>query len=113
VKHDANGGYDFFVNVDNAFLLTEMIRAKDGDRPLVKFWFKYGLALCAMGMLQEQKRRSEAKEATDSDAHPSEDGDGDAKAGEDLPKIGDYCSGVGRVIIPIIRTLYRPPQRAA
>jgi hypothetical protein len=106
VNHDDKGGYDFFLNVDNTFLLTEMQRAKDEDRLLVKFWFKYGLALCALGMLQEQKRR--IKNAG-SNGDGDED-DGKRNGGENLEAIGAYCSGAARVIVPIIRALYRGPQ---
>jgi hypothetical protein len=106
LSHDDKGGYDFFVNIDNTFLLTELHRAKDEDRPLAKFWFKYGIALCALGMLQEQKRKASSHIAPD-------DEDEDAQKpsnGENLDVIGVHCSGVARVIIPIIRALYRGPQ---
>ena len=112
IKHSGNGGYDFFVNVDNTFLLTEIVRAKDEDRPLVKFWFKFGLALCAMGMLHEAKRREEVANRQ-AEKPESENGNGDAKDGfvADLEQIGMYCSGVAGVIVPIIRRLYRGPDR--
>jgi hypothetical protein len=105
ISHSDDGGYDFFLNVDNAFLLTELTRAKEDDRPLVKFWFKYGLALCALGMIQEGKRRAESSE-------PKENGDSDNTDqvdGEDLQRIAVYCNGLARVIVPVIRTLYRGP----
>jgi hypothetical protein len=39
IKHDGQGGYDYFVNIDNAFLINELSRAKETDKPLIKFWF--------------------------------------------------------------------------
>ena len=107
ISHNDNGGYDFYLNVDNAFLLTEMTRAKADDKPLVKFWFKYGLALCALGMIQESKRREvpEKGEETDGEGTPPSDGD-------DLKRVATYCNGVARVIVPVIRALYRGPQAA-
>jgi hypothetical protein len=109
ISHNDNGGYDFFLNVDNAFLLTELTRAKEEDRSLVKFWFKYGLALCALGMIQEGKRQSEPQEK----AEENEVGNAGANGGEDLLRISSFCNGVARVIVPVIRALYRGPQPAA
>lgn len=113
IKHDDKGGYEFFLNVDSAFLLTELTRAKQDDRPLVKFWFKYGLALCALGILQEEKRRLEGKVSTEGNEKQAANGDADEEStetGEDLKRIATYCSGVARVIVPVIRALYRGPQ---
>jgi hypothetical protein len=100
IKHNDDSGYDFFLNVDNAFLLTELTRCKSEDRPLIKFWFKYGLALCALGMIQEGKRQAEAED----DGGKPEDDDAD-----DLQKVAGYCNGIARVIVPVIRALYRGP----
>src|SRR5262249_7428923 len=55
VRHDDKGQHEYFLNTNNAFLITELSRAKDDEKPLVKFWFKYGLLLCALGMLKEQQ----------------------------------------------------------
>jgi hypothetical protein len=104
ISHNDDGGYDFYLNVDNKFLSTELTRAKEDDRPLVKFWFKYGLALCALGMIQESKRQAEAQEKAADNG-----GLGD---GEDLQRISGFCNGIARVIVPVIRALYRGPQPA-
>lgn len=108
VRHDGNGGLEYFMNTDNAYLVTELTRAREEDKPLVKFWFKYGLLLCALGMLKEQQERAEAKAAAKNESD-NEDEDREA---DDLKQIGLYCDGIARVIIPIIRTLYRGPQFA-
>jgi len=105
VVHNDSSGYDFFLNIDNAFLITELTRAKDDDRPLVKFWFKYGLALCALGMLQEAKRINQAK--NDAEGPQNDDSAAD---GDDLKAVSSYCNGIARVIVPVIRALYRGPQ---
>jgi uncharacterized protein DUF992 len=55
VRHDDDGQPEYFLNLDNAYLVTELTRTKDEEKPLVKFWFKYGLLLCALGMLKEQQ----------------------------------------------------------
>jgi hypothetical protein len=33
VQHDGQGGYDCFLNIDNRFLVTELARAKEVDKP--------------------------------------------------------------------------------
>jgi hypothetical protein len=109
VRHDDNGQPEYFANLKNQFLTAELIKAKDEDRPLVKFWFGYGLLLCALGMLKNQKERLEANGQGDDD---ETDGGADAAA-EDLKQVSAYCDGIARVIIPIIRTLYRGPTIAA
>jgi len=106
IRHDDKGGFEFFLNMENSFLLTELTRAKDEDRPLIRFWFKYGLALCALGMLQEQKCASKAS--------PQKSGDGsdveqESEKADDLAALSHHCDGVARVIVPIIRALYRGP----
>ena len=55
VRPDGEGGYDFFLNVDNSFLLTELSRSGTSDKELTRYWFKYGLVLCGLGMLQQYR----------------------------------------------------------
>lgn len=100
VKHAEEGKFDFFVNADNANLMEQLKRAQPSDHKLVRYWFKYGLALCALGMLQEDRRIAKR--------HADEDGG--QLADPDLDAIGRYTDGVARVIVPIVRTLYRGPQ---
>lgn len=99
-----NSGYIFWINVDNEFLLTELTRTKEADKPLIKFWFKYGLTLCAMGILQDEKSRRNTRRASNNEGIDIEEN------GEDLELIGRYCNGISRVIVPIIRRLYRGPE---
>jgi hypothetical protein len=108
VKHDDKGAYEFFLNLDNAFLLTELIRSKGEDRSLILYWFKFGLALCALGILQDEKRKLENQK----DSNGSDSGNDDTKE-IDLKRVGETCDGLARVIVPIIRALYRGPQLAS
>jgi hypothetical protein len=98
IKHDEKGSYDFFLNMHNAFLLTEVANAKDHDRPLVTFWYKYGLTLCAMGILREEKRRHGNKMPVDA-----------RSSNEDLDRVSRHCDGLARVIVPVIRALPKAP----
>lgn len=98
IKHGDNGdSFDFYVNVDNAHAAEQLKRAQPGDHALVRYWFKYGLALCALGILQEEKRR----------VGQSNNGE---RADPDLDLIGRHTDGLARVIVPVVRTLYRGPQ---
>lgn len=105
LKNDGKGGYDFYLNVENAYLLTELSRAKEAEKPLVKFWFKWGLVLAGMGMMQEETQRMDAKtgspEASDEEV--------EEEITESLKDIARRCDGLARVIVPIIRSLYRGP----
>lgn len=105
VRYDERGQHEFFLNLDNAYLVTELARTKDTDKSLVKFWFKYGLLLCALGLIKEQSDRAEAKQ-------DEMESDEETKVNEtdNLSQINFYCNGISRVIIPVIRSLYRGPQ---
>ena len=86
VKSSPDGGYDFFVNEDCAWLLTE---ASKNDPVRVKHWFTWGLALATLGMIRQLKETE--------------------KDGVDLEEVGRACDGLARVIIPMFRVLYEHP----
>ena len=94
VMQDGKGGYDYYVNLDNRYLLTQLTKNSKGDRDLLIHWFKYGLAISAMGILQH-----------------SSNGNGiDEKERDDvLTRVNDSANGLASVIIPIIRSLHRGP----
>lgn len=110
IRHDDSGQLEYFANLNNQFLTAELIKAKDEDKALVKFWFGYGLLLCALGMLKSQRERDNGKNQED-EKDPEENGRG--AVADELKRVGAYCDGIGRVIVPIIRTLYRGPQAVA
>jgi hypothetical protein len=101
IRHNGVQGYDCFVNIDNTFLLTELARARQDDKPLVKFWFSYGLVLAALGMIKHRMRT-----ATNDNHGPGSD---NADEQIDLDDVSQSCSSLAQVIIPIIRTLSRGP----
>jgi hypothetical protein len=102
IRHDGLGGFDYFVNVDNAFLLTELTRASDETKPQVRFWFEYGLVLAAVGMIKHQ--RSLAAQAIAVGRNASHDA---PEAEEDLDQVNEACNGLARVIVPLIGSLGR------
>jgi hypothetical protein len=96
---DEGKGYVFFVNMDNRFLINELHKTKEEEGTLVKHWFKYGIVLSALGILKEIQRVEE---------------EGGAKEDEkteplDLEKVGRFCGGLARVVVPIIRALHKGP----
>lgn len=87
-------GYDFYVNMDNAFLITEVRRNNTLERPVLEYWFKYGLALTAMSMLKMPNLENRQQEDVGTET------------------IENLVAGLARVIIPIVRRLHEGPQAA-
>ena len=101
IKRRPEAGHDFFVNVDNAWLVNELSNRKN-DPAQVKHWFEWGLALAALGMVRHdgEAKRKQAGDDEDDDGAP------------DLEQIGRACDGLARVIIPMFRVLYPGPPSA-
>jgi hypothetical protein len=102
IKHDGQGGYDYYVNIDNAFLITELNRAKDETKPQVRFWFESGLVISAVGMIKHHRQLAEQLVATSGNGrHDPEE------PAEDLEQVNAACNGLARVIVPLIGSLGR------
>ncbi|MGI9071171.1 MAG: hypothetical protein ACR2JB_07595 [Bryobacteraceae bacterium] len=96
---DEGHGYVFFVNMDNRFLINELHKTKEEEAALVKHWFKYGIVLSALGILKEiQRLEEEGARAEDEELEHL-----------DMDKIGRFCGGLARVVVPIIRALHKGP----
>jgi hypothetical protein len=105
IKHDGHEGYDYLVNIDSAFLLRELKTAKENDKPLIKFWFVWGLILAALGMFNHVERLAKER------VKMSKQNGGLATEVEDeepdpLEHINRACNGLAEMIVPIIRSLY-------
>jgi len=100
IKHSGEGGYDYFVNTDNAFLLTELSRANDEIKRQVRLWFEFGLVPAAVGMIKHQRLLAE-KLAPTVGSSPYVD----EEPVEDLDQVNHACNGLARVIVPLIRSL--------
>jgi len=103
-----NSSFDVFVNMDNIFLLGELKRESDpGNQQLIRYWFKYGLYLTALGLIYDNRRREETRSRQAEDET------------EDDPKIdyfklaGKVSCGIAAVIVPVIRRLAEGPKAAA
>jgi hypothetical protein len=116
---EEEGKYDVFVNMDNIHLVNELHREKrNSEHPLITYYFKYGLTLVALGMLQEHRRRQAAQEGGQegNGRHRREDaeeeGEGAEENGADhLAEINAACMGIATVIIPVIQRLSKGPAR--
>jgi hypothetical protein len=99
---EETNGYVFFVNIDNKFLINELHRTKEEEKPLVKHWFVYGLVLAGLGMIGELQRQDDKKEE-----------DAEENGGVDLAAAGKSCTGLARVVVPIVRALHKGPAAGA
>jgi hypothetical protein len=104
---EGDDGLDVYINMDNIHLLNQLKRETRAAHPLVIYWFKYGLLLSALGMVQEQKRRQSRQKSKDPDHDKASDNGAD---GDGLGAIEIASSGLSSVIVPIIHRLARGPD---
>jgi hypothetical protein len=98
VKDNGEGGYDFFVNMDNVYLLTELKNRNSEDPKLTEAQYKYALVLIGLAMLKQSVNDDEGEKPTSGEGHTFDDG-----------KVFDEIKAVTRalstIIIPLITYL--------
>jgi len=94
-------GYDFYVNMDNKFLLTEMKNANVAESSLLKARFKFGLFLLAMTFVNSAMRDN-----TD----PVETDGSEQIAPEEM--VRKVTSRASMVILPLIEGLSKLDKEA-
>lgn len=104
-QHSGDNSYDFHLNLDNKYLVSELRSARAQDHDLVKYQFKWGVTLCALGQLHYVKQQVSADDA-------GETHDEDETAADELELVNSTIGGVAMVIVPIIRNLFRGPDPA-
>jgi len=105
IKNDGQGGYDYLVNIDSAFLLRELKQTKENGGQPVKLWFIWGLILAAMGMLNHDERLArERAKMSKQDEEPTTSEEGTDR--DLLEQINLSCNGLAETIVPVTR-LYR------
>lgn len=105
---ERDNGLDIYINMDNIHLLNQLKReAQPANHPLVMYWFKYGLLLSALGMVQEQRRRQSRQKSKDPNHDRTSEND---ENGDGLSAIEAASSGLSSVIVPIIHRLARGPN---
>ena len=107
VRFDENQGVEVLINMDNIYLLNEIKRERNSSEyPLLRYWYKYGLLLAVLGMLQEHNRNSSNGKVKDKSTNffsaANENGA--------LDKVSTASSGLAAVIVPIIRQLSEGPR---
>ena len=102
---------DVYINMDNTHLLNQLKReTRPADHPLMMYWFRYGLLLAVMGLMQEHKRReNKQKSKKEKRADYGESSENGASY-DSLEVIEATSSGLASVIVPIIRRLARGPN---
>jgi hypothetical protein len=100
LKYGDEDTIDMYINMDNLYLRNEIARRRALDPDLLRYWFKYGLCLLALGMLyQYRQSRREGAEATNQGAN------GDENGGEVFGTIAEAAKGLAVTIIPAIAQL--------
>lgn len=91
--------YDFFINMDNLYLKTELKNTRT-EPDLVRAQFKYGMVLMGLALLQ-QDIEDQRKKADDGEDAENENGNGASIE----RKVEDFCRAVSPVVIPMIKSL--------
>ncbi len=98
-SEDAPGLYDFFVNMDNVYLKSEL-RSSKTEPDLVRAQFKYGVVLLGLAILQQDSVSSQ--QGTEGERRiENEDGDGESVE----MRVEQLTRTVAPVVIPMISTL--------
>ena len=106
VNRDGEDGYDFWLNRDNTYLLREIKNAKESEKDIVVHWFKWGLALAALGMLQHPKRLAAVRSRKRRGDEPTAPSNGE----DVIEAVNHSINGLASMIVPIIRNLYQGPE---
>lgn len=86
VKHNPDGGFDFYINSDNAHLLIELQLGGESYRTSIRDAFTFGLTFAALALIRQKQ-----------DEAPDE--------GIDLSEVNTACDALARVVVPMVRTL--------
>lgn len=83
---------DIAINLDNIYLRNDIARRKNIDASLLTYWFKWGLVLLALGMINSEKRLKENNE--NSNEESEQEGM--------YERIERACMGIAATLIPVI-----------
>jgi hypothetical protein len=113
---DENGGngegkpiYDFYVNMDNIYLKTEM-KPSNRDPRLINARFTYGMVLLGLALVQQDEaekakaaaKKSKVEEEEEEEEEESCDDDGEVNIAQ---KVADFTQAVAPVLLPMIESL--------
>jgi hypothetical protein len=90
---DDGNELDIAVNMDNIYLKNEIAKRKNFDAKLLGYWFKIGLVLLALGMINAEKRRNQ---------NHNHDGNQNDEGEDIYERISRASEGIAVTIIPVI-----------
>jgi hypothetical protein len=101
---DAKPIYDFYVNMDNLYLNTE-IKPAGTDPKLIRARFTYGMVLLGLALVQQdevEKAKAKAKKQRDDE---DEDEEQDETEVNIEKRVADFTQAVAPVLLPMIESL--------
>ena len=97
-EHQEEDVYDFFINMDNLYLNTELKIAGEEEAEILRARFKYGLVLVGLGLIHQH---TTARKNADEDDELPEDA-----LEKNLPaKVAYFTEAIAPVLLPTITTL--------
>lgn len=100
--------YDFFVNVDNLYLKTELKSAKSDDVSLLRARFTYGMVLVGLGLLQDEIAKSQNRTGgeDDADERGASEGHGEDNGIDGIEaRVEKVTRALAPIILPMIESL--------
>lgn len=91
---DATDIYDFFINVDNVYLKTEMKSATADDR-VIEGRFIYGMVLIGLAILQQKAAEAKLQTRTQEEGEPGE-------ALEGISEVEDVVERTTKALAPVL-----------
>src|SRR5262249_18445330 len=99
---DAKPIYDFYVNMDNLYLKTEM-KPAHRDPAVTRARFTYGLVLLGLALIQENETlKAKAKKADAEEEEQKEEDQGEANIER---RVAEFTRAVAPVLLPMIESL--------
>jgi hypothetical protein len=98
---DAKPTFDFYINIDNVYLKTEM-KAPDRDPEVTQARFKYGLVLVGLALVHDyMAARTKAKKADEEEQDQEEDA-GEVNIEQ---RVAEFTKAIAPVLLPMIEHL--------
>lgn len=90
IKDSGEEGYDFFINLDNIFLKSEIKTKKKKNPRLLEAKFKYGMVLVGLSLIDYFEKKAQVDKE---------------EFASGLDRISNICSAISPVLIPMIDSL--------
>jgi len=98
---EAKTVYDFFVNLDNVYLNTE-IKPAYRDPEVTRARFMYGMVLVGLAMLQQEEMDRKARERKRAESEGNEEHEPDVNIEQ---RVDEFTMAVAPVLLPMIESL--------